>query len=190
MIERGEGVYVWNSKGRRLFDAYAGLAVVNVGHGRAEIADAVREQVAKLAYYPTTRQFSNPPAARLAARLAGLTPGDLSYTLFAVSGSEANERSMQIARVYWLKVGRPRKYKVISLTYGYHGATLGDARHLRPARHGSPVRAARLAGLPQGRGAVPDVGPRRGDRRGPGAALRRPPGRRRSARKTRRRWPP
>ena len=97
---------------------------MNVGHGRAEIADAVREQVAKLAYYPTTRQFSNPPAARLAARLAGLTPGDLTYTLFAVSGSEANERSMQIARVYWLKVGRPRKYKVISLTYGYHGATL------------------------------------------------------------------
>ena len=125
MIERGEGVYVWNRKGRRLFDAYAGLAVVNVGHGRAEIADAVREQVAKLAYYPTTRQFSNPPAAQLAARLATLTPGDLKYTLFAVSGSEANERSMQIARMYWLKVGRPRKYKVISLTHGYHGATLG-----------------------------------------------------------------
>ena len=55
-------------------------------------------QVAKLAYYPTTRQFSNPPAARLAARLAELTPGDLKYTLFAVSGSEANERSMQIDR--------------------------------------------------------------------------------------------
>src|SRR5215510_4474588 len=124
MIERGSGVYVWNRKGRKLFDAYAGLAVVNVGHGRAEIADAVREQVVKLAYYPTTRQFSNPPAAQLAARLAGLTPGDLRYTLFAVSGSEANERSMQIARVYWLKVGRPRKYKIVSLTYGYHGATL------------------------------------------------------------------
>lgn len=125
MIERGQGVYVWNRKGRRLFDAYAGLAVVNVGHGRAEIADAVREQAAKLAYYPTTRQFSNPPAAQLAARLAELTPGDLRYTLFAVSGSEANERSMQIARMYWLKVGRPRKHKVISLTHGYHGATLG-----------------------------------------------------------------
>jgi adenosylmethionine-8-amino-7-oxononanoate aminotransferase len=125
MIERGQGVWVWNRKGRRLFDAYAGLAVVNVGHGRAEIADAVREQVAKLAYYPTTRQFSNPPAAQLAARLAELTPGDLKYTLFAVSGSEANERSMQIARMYWLKLGRPRKHKVISLTHGYHGATLG-----------------------------------------------------------------
>ena len=125
MIERGAGVWVWNRKGRKLFDAYAGLAVVNVGHGRVEIADAVREQVATLAYYPTTRQFSNPPAARLAARLAELTPGDLKYTLFAVSGSEANERSMQIARVYWMQVGRPRKYKVISLTHGYHGATLG-----------------------------------------------------------------
>lgn len=125
MIERGEGVYVWNRRGRRLFDAYAGLAVVNVGHGRAEIADAVREQTAKLAYYPTTRQFSNPPAAQLAARLAELTPGDLTYTLFAVSGAEANERSIQIARHYWLQLARPLKHKVISLTHGYHGVTLG-----------------------------------------------------------------
>jgi putrescine aminotransferase len=96
-----------------------------VGHGRREIAEAIAEQTVRLAYYPTTRQFSNPPAAQLAARLAELTPGDLKYTLFAVSGSEANERSMQIARMYWLKVGRPRKYKVISLTHGYHGATIG-----------------------------------------------------------------
>src|SRR5262245_65550455 len=75
MIERGEGVYVWNRKGRRLFDAYAGLAVVNVGHGRADIADAVRDQVAKLAYYPTTRQFSTSPAARMPAAPAELTHG-------------------------------------------------------------------------------------------------------------------
>ena len=77
MIERGTASTSGTVRAG-FFDAYAGLAVVNVGHGRAEIADAVREQVAKLAYYPTTRQFSNPPAARLAARLAGLTPGDLA----------------------------------------------------------------------------------------------------------------
>jgi putrescine aminotransferase len=79
----------------------------------------------RLAYYPTTRQFSNRPAAELAAKLAAITPGDLRYTMFAVSGSEANERSMQIARQYWLAVGKPGKYKVISLQGGYHGATLG-----------------------------------------------------------------
>ncbi|MGZ8156273.1 MAG: aminotransferase family protein [Burkholderiales bacterium] len=124
LIERGEGVYIWNRGGKKLIDGFAGLAVVHVGHGRAEIADAIREQAAKLAYYPTTRQFSNVPAVELAAKLATLTPGDLDYTLYAVSGAEANERSVQIARHYWLKLGRPRKYKVIGLQGGYHGATI------------------------------------------------------------------
>jgi len=125
LFERGEGIHVWNKEGRRFIDAFAGLAVVNVGHGRPEIAEAVRAQTSTLAYYPTTRQFSNRPAAELAAKLAQITPGDLQYTLFAVSGSEANERSIQIARHYWLKKGRPKKYKIIALQRGYHGATIG-----------------------------------------------------------------
>src|SRR5512145_2150988 len=125
VVDRAEGVWVWTEKGTRLLDGFAGLAVVNAGHGRREIAEAIAEQTVRLAYYPTTRQFSNRPAAELAARLAALTPGDLKYTLYAVSGAEANERSIQIARHYWLKVGRPRKYKVISLHGGYHGGTIG-----------------------------------------------------------------
>jgi putrescine---pyruvate transaminase len=125
LIDRAEGVWVWTQDGRKLMDAFAGLAVVNVGHGRREIAEAIAEQTVRLAYYPTTRQFSNRPAAELAARLAALTPGDLTYTLFAVSGSEANERSMQIARHYWLAKGQAAKHKVISLQGGYHGATSG-----------------------------------------------------------------
>jgi putrescine---pyruvate transaminase len=125
VIDRGEGVWVWTEQGKKLLDGFAGLAVVNVGHGRREIAEAVAEQTVRLAYYPTTRQFSNRPAAELAEKLASLTPGDLRYTMFAVSGSEANERSMQIARQYWLAAGKPGKYKVISLQGGYHGATMG-----------------------------------------------------------------
>jgi putrescine aminotransferase len=137
MIERGEGVYIWTREGKKLIDGFAGLAVVHVGHGRTEIADAIREQASRLAYYPTTRQFSNRPAAELAAKLAALTPGDLDYTLYAVSGAEANERSIQIARHYWLQVGRPRKYKIIALQGGYHGATIatfgfgGSAEQIR-----------------------------------------------------------
>ena len=96
-----------------------------MGHGRREIAEAIAEQTVRLAYYPTTRQFSNRPAAELAAKLAALTPGDLDYSMFAVSGSEANERAMQIARHYWLATGKPGKHKVISLEGGYHGATMG-----------------------------------------------------------------
>lgn len=124
MIERGEGVHIWTRRGKKLIDGFSGLMVVQVGHGRQEIADAIRTQAAKLAYYPTTRQFSNPPAAELAAKLATLAPGDLDYTLYAVSGAEANERSIQIARHYWLAAGRPRKYKVIALQGGYHGGTI------------------------------------------------------------------
>jgi adenosylmethionine-8-amino-7-oxononanoate aminotransferase len=125
VIDRAEGVWVWTEQGKKLMDGFAGLAVVNVGHGRREIAEAIAEQTVRLAYYPTTRQFSNRPAAELAAKLAALTPGDLRYTMFAVSGSEANERSMQIARQYWLAAGKSGKYKVISLQGGYHGATMG-----------------------------------------------------------------
>src|SRR5205085_2406659 len=125
VIDRAEGVWVWTQRGQKLMDAFAGLAVVNVGHGRREIAEAVAEQTVRLAYYPTTRQFSNRPAAELSAKLAELAPGDLTYTMFAVSGSEANERSMQIARQYWLAKGRPDKHKVISFQGGYHGATAG-----------------------------------------------------------------
>ena len=125
VVDRAEGVWVWTEKGTKLLDGFAGLAVVNVGHGRREIAEAIAEQTVRLAYYPTTRQFSNRPAAELAAKLATLTPGDLDYTMFAVSGSEANERAMQMARHYWLAKGKTNKHKVISLEGGYHGATMG-----------------------------------------------------------------
>jgi adenosylmethionine-8-amino-7-oxononanoate aminotransferase len=125
VIERAEGVWVWTERGKKLLDGFAGLAVVNVGHGRREIAEAIAEQTVRLAYYPTTRQFSNRPAAELAAKLAALTPGDLEYSFFAVSGAEANERAMQMARHYWLASGKPTKHKVISLEGGYHGGTTG-----------------------------------------------------------------
>jgi adenosylmethionine-8-amino-7-oxononanoate aminotransferase len=166
VIDRGEGVWVWTQKGKKLMDAFAGLAVVNVGHGRREIAEAIGEQTVRLAYYPTTRQFSNRPAAELAAKLAALTPGDLKYTMFAVSGAEANDRSMQIARHYWLAKGRPDKHKVISLQGGYHGATTGTLRPVRPPRHGAGVRATSARWVCQGGAAAPVPGPRRRDRRG------------------------
>src|SRR6266508_3111853 len=125
VIDRAEGVWVWTQNGKKLLDGFAGLAVVNVGHGRREIAEAIAEQTVRLAYYPTARQFSNRPAAELAAKVATLAPGDLTYSMFAVSGSEANERAMQIARHYWLATGKSGKHKVISLQGGYHGATAG-----------------------------------------------------------------
>src|SRR5919198_441827 len=142
VIDRAEGVWVWTERGKKLMDAFAGLAVVNVGHGRREIAEAIAEQTVRLAYYPTTRQFSNRPAAELAKKLASLTPGDLDITMFAVSGSEANERSMQIARHYWLTKGKPDKHKVISFHGGDHRAPIGRVPLLGRVHHAARRLAA------------------------------------------------
>jgi len=79
----------------------------------------------RLAYYPTTRQFSNRPAAELAAKLAGLTPGDLDYSFFAVSGAEANEARDADGPPLLVASGKPDKHKVVSLQGGYHGGTTG-----------------------------------------------------------------
>ncbi len=147
VIDRAEGVWVWTERGKKLMDAFAGLAVVNVGHGRREIAEAIAEQTVRLAYYPTTRQFSNRPAAELAAKLATLTPGDLDLSMFAVSGSEANERSMQIARHYWLTRGKPDKHKVISLEGGYHGATMGTYAVCGLPKLAAPYAALQVPGF-------------------------------------------
>jgi adenosylmethionine-8-amino-7-oxononanoate aminotransferase len=147
VIDRAEGVWVWTERGKKLMDAFAGLAVVNVGHGRREIAEAIAEQTVRLAYYPTTRQFSNRPAAELAAKLATLTPGDLDVSMFAVSGSEANERSMQIARHYWLTRGKPGKHKVISLEGGYHGATMGTYAVCGLPKLAAPYAALQVPGF-------------------------------------------
>ena len=99
LIERGEGVYVWTRKreeaARRVRRARRWC---NVGHGRTEIADAIREQSAKLSYYPDVAPVLEPPGRGACGEACRITPGDLGYTLFAVSGAEANERSMQIAR--------------------------------------------------------------------------------------------
>ena len=154
VIDRAEGVWVWTERGKKLMDGFAGLAVVNVGHGRREIAEAIAEQTVRLAYYPTTRQFSNRPAAELAAKLATLTPGDLTYTMFAVSGSEANERSMQIARHYWLAKGRAGKHKMISFQGGYHGATTGTFAVCGLPAHGPALRGPAGAGVREGGGAA------------------------------------
>src|SRR5256885_168493 len=81
LIDRGEGVWLWTQKGKKVMDAFAGLAVVNVGHGRREIAEAVAEQTMRLAYYPTTRQFSNRRAAELREAILREGPDTVSAVI-------------------------------------------------------------------------------------------------------------
>ena len=124
VIVRGEGAYVYDSKGRRYLDGLAGLFVSMVGHGRTEIADAAARQAKELAYFPLW-SYAHPRAIELAERLANLAPGDLNRVFFTTGGSEAVESAWKLARQYFRAIGQPGRYKVISRDIAYHGATMG-----------------------------------------------------------------
>jgi len=122
-IERGEGCYLYDAAGNHWLDAVSGLWCVNVGHGRHELADVAREQMARLAYLPMT--MSHEPAIRLAAKVVELF-GHPAHVYFSSSGSEANEAAIKIARQYQAqREGGPGRYKIIARHRGYHGNTLG-----------------------------------------------------------------
>ncbi|GAA1029841.1 aspartate aminotransferase family protein [Virgisporangium ochraceum] len=123
-IVRGEGAYIWDAHGKRYLDGLAGLFVVQVGHGRQELADAMAKQASELAYFPIW-SYAHPSAIALAERLAGLAPGDLNRVFFTAGGSEAVESAWKLARSYFRKVGKPGKHKVISRQIAYHGTTMG-----------------------------------------------------------------
>ena len=122
MVE-GKGVRVTDAEGKSWIDVNGGYGSVNVGYGRREIAEAAREQMRKLAYYP--QGATTEPVVRLAEKLAAITPGALERTWPSSGGSEANETAVKIARAYHKRTGGPGRYKVISRRGSYHGATAG-----------------------------------------------------------------
>ena len=124
VIVRGEGCYVWDEDGNRYLDGLSGLFTVQIGHGRAELADAAREQAATLAYFPVWG-FAHEPAVTLAERLAAMAPGDLQRVFFTPSGGDAVETAIKLSRQYWKLRGEPMRTKVISRYLAYHGTSLG-----------------------------------------------------------------
>jgi putrescine---pyruvate transaminase len=122
---RGEGVYLYDAKGRRYLDGLGVLWAVNVGHGRHEIVDAIADQMRQLSFSTSFFGFAHPTGIELAARLAELTPPGLSRLFFVGSGSEAAETAIKLARAYHKVRGKPRKVKVVSRVRAYHGATYG-----------------------------------------------------------------
>jgi adenosylmethionine-8-amino-7-oxononanoate aminotransferase len=124
VIVRGDGPYIYDSAGKRYIDGLAGLFVVQVGHGRHELADAAAKQASELAYFPIW-SYAHPKAVELAERLARLAPGDLNRVFFTTGGSEAVESAWKLARSYFKRTGRPGKHKVLSRSIAYHGTTMG-----------------------------------------------------------------
>lgn len=126
MVE-GDGVWLTDSDGNRYLDGMAGLWCTNVGHGRAEIAEAAHEQMLELAYYNSFFKTSNAPAIRLADKLASIAPAHMNRVFFCGSGSEANDTVFRMVRHYWAIQGKPEKTHFISRRNGYHGSTVAAA---------------------------------------------------------------
>ncbi|PZG07295.1 aspartate aminotransferase family protein [Nonomuraea aridisoli] len=123
-IVRGEGSYVYDIHGKRYLDGLAGLFVVQVGHGRQELAEAAAKQAQELAFFPLW-SYAHPKAAELAQRLASHTPGELNRVFFTTGGGEAVETAWKLAKQYYKLVGKPLKHKVISRQIAYHGTPQG-----------------------------------------------------------------
>jgi adenosylmethionine-8-amino-7-oxononanoate aminotransferase len=124
VMVRGEGPWVWDSKGRRYLDGLSGLFVVQAGHGRRELGEAALHQAEQLGYFPLW-SYAHPNAVELAERLAQLTPGDLNRVFFTTGGGEAVETAWKLARQYFKATGKPGKTKVLSRNIAYHGTTMG-----------------------------------------------------------------
>ncbi|QYJ74432.1 aspartate aminotransferase family protein [Shewanella sp. FJAT-52076] len=127
VIERAEGVYIWDAKGNKLLDAMAGLWCVNVGYGRKSIADAAYAQLQTLPFYNNFFQCTHEPAIQLAAKIASLAPANMNRVFFTGSGSEGNDTNLRMVRRYWDLKGQPSKKTIISRKNAYHGSTVAGA---------------------------------------------------------------
>ena len=121
VLHRGDGAYVWDVGGNRYLDATAGLWFANIGHGRAEVADAIAAQTGRLAAYSTFGDGAIDTTVALADRLAGLAPVPGSKIFFTSGGSDSIDTAAKLARRYWHEVGQPDRTIVIGREKAYHG---------------------------------------------------------------------
>ena len=128
VIERAEGVWLYDIEGNRYLDGVSSLWCNLLGHGHPRINNAIREQLDRVAH-STSLGMGSRTAVALAKRLADITPGDSQHVFFGSDGSSVTEAALKMAFQYWLQCDRPRpkKTKYIALEFAYHGDTLGSA---------------------------------------------------------------
>lgn len=126
IIERAEGIWLWDTDGNKMLDGMAGLWCVNVGYGRNRLAEAAFKQLQELPYYNTFFKTTTTPATALAEKLVALTPDGLNHVFLANSGSEANDTIVRMVRHFWNLKGQPRRKTIIGRVYGYHGSTMAS----------------------------------------------------------------
>lgn len=150
-IVGGEGAEVWDDAGNRYVDAMASLWYCNVGHGRAEIADAIAEQLRTLAGYHCFDPFTNEPAEELTATIAARAPMEGARVFLTSSGSEAVDTALKLARLAQGLAGHPEKHLVVSRDFAYHGVTYGGM-----SAQGLPANQAGYGALVPGHLTVPN----------------------------------
>ncbi len=128
VVERAEGVWLYDIEGNRYLDGVSSMWCNLLGHGHPQINQAIREQLDRVAH-STSLGMGNSTPARLAKRLAEITPGDLQHVFFGSDGSSATEIALKMAFQYWLQCEQPQpeKTKYLALGQAYHGDTLGSA---------------------------------------------------------------
>lgn len=122
-IERGAGAQLIDTEGRRYVDAVGGMWCTNIGLGRDEMADAIAEQVRRLAYANPFVDMTNVPAGLLCEKLAHLAPGDLNHVFLSTGGSTAVDAAYRMIQFYWHVRGQPERRHVLSRVDAYHGTT-------------------------------------------------------------------
>ena len=122
MVASAKDVWVDDISGNRWFDTLAGMFLVNIGHGRKEIADAVYSQMTEISYSPGGTV--TPVTVELSHRVAKLSPDEKSRVYLTSGGSEAVETALKMAKNYQKNIGESRRWKVISRRKSYHGTTL------------------------------------------------------------------
>lgn len=126
MISHGEGVYMWDTGGKRYFDATSGPVVSNIGHGDKAVLAAMAEQAGKVCY-ASRALFENAANIKLADLVSGLAGPGFERVFIVSGGSEATEAAIKLARQHAVAKGEPERRKVLGRNPGYHGSTLGAA---------------------------------------------------------------
>jgi len=124
LVDRAEGIYIWDQDGRRVIDGSSGAMVVNIGHGNRNVLDAMKEQMDRVTF-AYRLHFENEPAEDLARMAAERMPEGLDKIFFVSGGSEAVESCIKLARQWAVATGQGKRWKVISRFPSYHGGTLG-----------------------------------------------------------------
>src|SRR4029079_12321008 len=121
VLERGKGVWLWDDQGNRYLDGSASLWYCNVGHGRAEIADAVAAQMKKLEAWSIFGDAATPPAMELADRLSAVSSLEGAKVFLTTGGGDAIDTAAKLARLYWQVLGQPDRLHIGSRPFAYPG---------------------------------------------------------------------